>query len=241
MALKGAFGHNLNAPFHRMRGNDFAQFSHNGARPYLAARLRVHLYPRGASTCRSRLTFTREPGARLIIAFPPPVRHPLPRDATSVKGLRRNADNVRELHMLGHREEQAELVPSVLRRTGRRRRQLLYRFKAACVRAGIPDFHYHDLRHTFATRLRAAGVHEYDIADLLGHSTTRGRRAGHLLRAATPTPYLAGLGRRWDCSAPRTWSSSGGGRGARKECSAIRPPSGKKEGQDWALPAAVSD
>jgi integrase len=28
------------------------------------------------------------------------------------------------------------------------------------------------LRHTFATRLRAANVHEYDIADLLGHSTT---------------------------------------------------------------------
>jgi hypothetical protein len=36
----------------------------------------------------------------------------------------------------------------------------------------IEDFHFHDLRHTFATRLRAANVHEYDIADLLGHSTT---------------------------------------------------------------------
>lgn len=59
------------------------------------------------------------------------------------------------------------------RRAGRRRRQLLYRFKAACVRAGISDFHYHDLRRTFATRLRAEGVHEYDIADLLGHSTTK--------------------------------------------------------------------
>lgn len=57
-------------------------------------------------------------------------------------------------------------------RTGRRRRQMLYRFKAATERAGLVDFHYHDLRRTFATRLRAAGVHEYDIADLLGHSTT---------------------------------------------------------------------
>jgi len=28
----------------------------------------------------------------------------------------------------------------------------------------------HDLRRTFATRLRANGVHEYDISDLLGHS-----------------------------------------------------------------------
>jgi integrase len=41
------------------------------------------------------------------------------------------------------------------------------------ARAGIADFHYHDTRHAFATKLRAAGVHEYDIADLLGHSTTR--------------------------------------------------------------------
>lgn len=61
-------------------------------------------------------------------------------------------------------------------RTGRKRRQLLYRFAAAAARAGLDDFHYHDTRRTFATRLRAAGVHEYDIADLLGHSTTSGER-----------------------------------------------------------------
>jgi len=29
---------------------------------------------------------------------------------------------------------------------------------------------WHDLRRTFATRLRAHGVHEYDIQDRLGHS-----------------------------------------------------------------------
>lgn len=44
----------------------------------------------------------------------------------------------------------------------------------AVIEAGISNFHFHDLRHTFATRLRAANVHEYDIADLLGHSTTPG-------------------------------------------------------------------
>lgn len=41
------------------------------------------------------------------------------------------------------------------------------------VRGGIT---YHDLRRTFATKLRAAAVHEYDIADLLGHSTTPAER-----------------------------------------------------------------
>ncbi len=59
------------------------------------------------------------------------------------------------------------------KRTGRRRRQLMVCFRQAVKNAGIDDFHFHDLRHTFATRLRAANVHEYDIADLLGHSTTK--------------------------------------------------------------------
>jgi integrase len=59
-------------------------------------------------------------------------------------------------------------------RTGRERRQSMVCFERAVKKAGIDDFHFHDLRHTFATRLRAANVHEYDIADLLGHSTTPG-------------------------------------------------------------------
>lgn len=59
-------------------------------------------------------------------------------------------------------------------RTGRKRRQLMVCFERAVEASGIGNFHFHDLRHTFATRLRAANVHEYDIADLLGHSTTPG-------------------------------------------------------------------
>lgn len=60
------------------------------------------------------------------------------------------------------------------KRTGRKRRQLMVCFERAVQEAEINDFHFHDLRHTFATRLRAANVHEYNIADLLGHSTTLG-------------------------------------------------------------------
>lgn len=59
-------------------------------------------------------------------------------------------------------------------RTGRKRPQMVVCFEQAVEEAGVGDFHFHDLRHTFATRLRAASVHEYDIADLLGHSTTPG-------------------------------------------------------------------
>ncbi|HKS08059.1 MAG TPA: site-specific integrase [Pyrinomonadaceae bacterium] len=43
-------------------------------------------------------------------------------------------------------------------------------FVAACQDAGIADFHFHDLRHTFATRLGDAGCNATTIARLLGHS-----------------------------------------------------------------------
>ena len=36
---------------------------------------------------------------------------------------------------------------------------------------GLPLVRVHDLRHTFGSRLRAAGVHEEDRAALLGHAT----------------------------------------------------------------------
>lgn len=44
-------------------------------------------------------------------------------------------------------------------------------FPKACRKAGIEDFHFHDLRHTFATRLADSGVDVVTIAALLGHST----------------------------------------------------------------------
>lgn len=60
------------------------------------------------------------------------------------------------------------------KRTGRRRRQLIVCFERAVKAAKLDDFHFHDLRRTFATRLRASNVHAYDIADLLGHSVPEG-------------------------------------------------------------------
>ncbi|MBF0495312.1 MAG: site-specific integrase [Deltaproteobacteria bacterium] len=44
-------------------------------------------------------------------------------------------------------------------------------FNKACYRAGIDDFRFHDLRHTFNTLMRKAGVSKSVIMQLTGHKT----------------------------------------------------------------------
>lgn len=57
---------------------------------------------------------------------------------------------------------------------------LNYAFRSVIRRAKIVDFHFHDLRHTFATRLVQAGVDLYKVSRLLGHrSITMTQRYAH--------------------------------------------------------------
>ena len=54
-------------------------------------------------------------------------------------------------------------------------------FGPAVERAGIENFHWHDLRHTFASRLVMAGVDLTTVKELVGHETiTMTQRYAHL-------------------------------------------------------------
>lgn len=74
----------------------------------------------------------------------------------------------------------------------------------ALLPAGLKDLHFHDLRHTFASRMVMAGVDLYSVQTLLGHKTPAMTlryahlSPGHLRQAvevlASPTPREGGGG-----------------------------------------------
>jgi integrase len=57
--------------------------------------------------------------------------------------------------------------------TGRPFTDIKKSFKCACEKSGIKDLRFHDLRHTFASRLVRAGVDLITVRDLLGHFSVR--------------------------------------------------------------------
>lgn len=66
-------------------------------------------------------------------------------------------------------------------KTGNRYQDVKTAFNSACRRAGIRDFHFHDLRHCVASHLVMAGVDLTTVKELLGHETlTMTLRYSHL-------------------------------------------------------------
>ena len=85
-------------------------------------------------------------------------------------------EEVREtLLQLRHRPNRSDHV-FINPKTNKPYTDLKKAFGTACRLAAIHGLHWHDLRHTFGTRLAEAGCSEATIAELMGHSdpqTTR--------------------------------------------------------------------
>jgi len=56
---------------------------------------------------------------------------------------------------------------------GKRIKDIKRAFTTACIKAGIRDLKFHDLRHTFASWLVMSGVDLRTVAELMGHKTLR--------------------------------------------------------------------
>jgi len=70
--------------------------------------------------------------------------------------------------------------------SGKRALGIREAFEGAVERAGIVDFRFHDLRHTFASYLAMNGASLLEIAEVLGHKTlTMVKRYAHLCEAHT--------------------------------------------------------
>jgi integrase len=54
---------------------------------------------------------------------------------------------------------------------GKRFKDIRTAFRNACRRAGLMDFHFHDLRHTFASHWMMSGGDLYTLSKILGHKT----------------------------------------------------------------------
>ena len=52
-------------------------------------------------------------------------------------------------------------------------RTMQYRFANILMRAGLPSFHYHSLRHLFATRCAQSGADIKTLSEILGHSSVK--------------------------------------------------------------------
>jgi len=74
--------------------------------------------------------------------------------------------------------------------------RLAYYFKRAREAAGMPWLHFHDLRHSSAAAMLAAGVPLYTVGAVLGHKSVASmKRYGHLETAALASA-LGSIGRR---------------------------------------------
>jgi integrase len=115
-------------------------------------------------------------------------------------------EDVRDVLLLLKRESRGTDYVFINPETGNPYSELKKAFGTACRLAGITGLRWHDLRHTFGTRMAEAGCSEATIADLMGHSdpaTTR-RYTHATERAKHEAVAAVKAGRRGACHIPAT-------------------------------------
>jgi integrase len=81
----------------------------------------------------------------------------------------------------GIRKEQGLASKFVFSKAGKETKRIEHQWWAALKRAGIEDFKFHDLRHTFASHLIMKGASLKEVQELLGHKgITMTMRYAHL-------------------------------------------------------------
>jgi integrase len=93
------------------------------------------------------------------------------------------------------------------------RSKVLKRYKAALRRANVRELRFHDLRHTFGTRMAAAGVPMRTLQEWMGHrdiSTTQ-RYADYAPSAPEAAFVAAAFGDAGRSPVPQSESAGDGG------------------------------
>lgn len=115
-------------------------------------------------------------------------------------------EDVRAVMLALRRESRGAEHVFINPKTGDAYTDLKNGFTKACELAGITDLHWHDLRHTFGTRLADGGTSEAVIRELMGHSSgATTRRYTHATeKAKREAVEAARVGVRETCHNPAT-------------------------------------
>ncbi len=94
--------------------------------------------------------------------------------------------DLRKILKYHHKDRRLDTDLLFPRSDGKAPKQIRKQWEAALKKSEVPDFHFHDLRHTCASNLAMGGASLLEIAEILGHKTIQvTQRYSHLTKTHT--------------------------------------------------------